>query len=83
MGDLNAEILEGHYSSALCHLGQISYRVGDKASATKVVVAAEAFEMAAPLPAGTLVSDHVNVSGSPSASLAAIVKLTLLLSSAV
>ncbi len=27
--DLNAEILEGHYSSALCHLANISYRLGD------------------------------------------------------
>lgn len=26
--DLNAEILEGHYSAALCHLGNISYRLG-------------------------------------------------------
>ena len=26
--DLNADILEGHYSSALCHLGNISYRLG-------------------------------------------------------
>jgi hypothetical protein len=26
--DLNADILEGHLSSALCHLGNISYRVG-------------------------------------------------------
>jgi predicted dehydrogenase len=27
--DLNADILEGHYSSALCHLANISYRLGE------------------------------------------------------
>ncbi len=27
-GELHAEILEGHLSSALCHLGNISYRLG-------------------------------------------------------
>lgn len=27
--DLNAEILEGHLSSALCHVGNISYRLGN------------------------------------------------------
>lgn len=27
--DLNADILEGHLSSALCHTGNISYRLGD------------------------------------------------------
>jgi hypothetical protein len=26
--ELNADILEGHLSSALCHLGNISYRLG-------------------------------------------------------
>ena len=26
--DLNADILEGHYSAALCHLANISYRMG-------------------------------------------------------
>jgi hypothetical protein len=26
--DLNADVLEGHYSAALCHLGNISYRMG-------------------------------------------------------
>jgi len=30
--DLNAEILEGHLSSALCHTGNISYRLGKKVS---------------------------------------------------
>ena len=29
---LNAEILEGHLSSALCHTGNISYRLGEKLS---------------------------------------------------
>src|SRR5205085_2043480 len=29
--DLNADILEGHYSSALCHLANISYRLGQEA----------------------------------------------------
>lgn len=28
--ELNADILEGHYSAALCHLGNISYRLGEK-----------------------------------------------------
>ncbi|HXY35321.1 MAG TPA: Gfo/Idh/MocA family oxidoreductase [Planctomycetaceae bacterium] len=27
--DLNADVLEGHISSALCHLGNISYRLGE------------------------------------------------------
>ncbi|MGQ0634752.1 MAG: Gfo/Idh/MocA family protein [Planctomycetaceae bacterium] len=27
--DLHADVLEGHLSSALCHLGNISYRLGD------------------------------------------------------
>jgi hypothetical protein len=31
-GDLNADILEGHLSSALCHLGNISYRLGTQVS---------------------------------------------------
>jgi predicted dehydrogenase len=30
--DLNADILEGHYSSALCHLANISYRLGENVS---------------------------------------------------
>jgi predicted dehydrogenase len=31
-GDLTADILEGHLSSALCHLGNISYRLGTPTS---------------------------------------------------
>ncbi len=30
--DLNAEILEGHRSTAICHAGNISYRLGNSAS---------------------------------------------------
>jgi len=33
--DLNADILEGHLSSALCHLGNISYRLGEPQAAIK------------------------------------------------
>ena len=28
--DLNADILEGHYSAALCHLANVSYRLGQE-----------------------------------------------------
>ncbi len=33
--DLNADILEGHYSSALCHLANISHRLGEDAPFSK------------------------------------------------
>ena len=33
IGDLNADIEEGHLSSALCHLGNISYRLGTEVAA--------------------------------------------------
>jgi predicted dehydrogenase len=33
---LNADILEGHLSSALCHLGNISYRLGDTRTGEEV-----------------------------------------------
>jgi predicted dehydrogenase len=34
--DLNADVLEGHLSSALCHLGNISFRLGQPAAASEV-----------------------------------------------
>ncbi|MBI1840761.1 MAG: Gfo/Idh/MocA family oxidoreductase [Verrucomicrobia bacterium] len=34
--DLNADILEGHLSSALCHTGNISYRLGKHASPEEI-----------------------------------------------
>ncbi len=33
--DLNADILEGHYSAALCHLANISYRLGPRSRSDK------------------------------------------------
>jgi hypothetical protein len=37
VSDLNADILEGHLSSALCHTGNISYRLGKEASPREIV----------------------------------------------
>jgi predicted dehydrogenase len=36
--DLRAEVLEGHLSSALCHLGNISHRLGEKRTASEIAV---------------------------------------------
>ncbi len=35
--DLTAEVLEGHLSAALCHMGNISYRVGQEASREQII----------------------------------------------
>lgn len=40
--DLNADILEGHLSSALCHTGAISHLLGQKKTATEAAVGTEA-----------------------------------------
>jgi len=37
--DLNADILDGHLSSALCHMGNISHRVGRRASLRQIAQA--------------------------------------------
>jgi predicted dehydrogenase len=36
--DLNADILEGHLSSALCHTGNISHRLGEPRTASEILV---------------------------------------------
>ena len=36
VSDLNADIEEGHISSALCHMGNISYRLGQKKSTDQI-----------------------------------------------
>ena len=38
VSDLNADILEGHQSTALCHIGNISYRLGDRASSHEIEI---------------------------------------------
>jgi hypothetical protein len=40
--DLNADILEGHLSSALCHTGNISYRLGKTHSPEEIREAVKA-----------------------------------------
>jgi len=40
--DLNADILEGHLSSALCHTGNISYRVGKNSREKEILEAMKA-----------------------------------------
>jgi predicted dehydrogenase len=37
VNDLNADILEGHLSSALCHMGNVSYRLGKETSRQEVM----------------------------------------------
>ncbi len=37
VSDLNADILEGHLSSALCHMGNISYRLGKETTRDEVM----------------------------------------------
>jgi hypothetical protein len=36
VSDLRADIEEGHQSTALCHIGNISYRLGRRASAAEI-----------------------------------------------
>ena len=42
IGDLHADILEGHLSSALCHTGNISYRRGKEATPDEIEAALKA-----------------------------------------
>jgi hypothetical protein len=42
---LHAEILEGHLSSALCHTGNVSYRLGKKASTAEIAEAVKDNEL--------------------------------------
>lgn len=42
--DLTADIEEGHYSSALCHLGNISYRLGETISVADAAAKVESIQ---------------------------------------
>ena len=42
--ELNADIEEGHISSALCHTGNISYRLGEEVPAGEVLARLESFK---------------------------------------
>lgn len=42
--DLNADILEGHQSSSLCHLANLSYRLGKKATVDEIASSLETIE---------------------------------------
>jgi predicted dehydrogenase len=45
--DLNADILQGHLSSALCHTGNVSYQLGKKASAHEIAESVKGNELLA------------------------------------
>ena len=45
--DLNADILDGHLSSGLCHTGAISHQVGRKASAKEIASTLDAYPLLA------------------------------------
>ena len=36
VSDLNADIVEGHLSAALCHMGDISYRIGNRSNPDEI-----------------------------------------------
>ena len=39
IGDLNAEILDGHHSTALCHMANVSYRLGKESKSEDMIEA--------------------------------------------
>jgi hypothetical protein len=45
--DLNADILQGHLSSALCHTGNVSYQLGKKATAHEIAESVKGNELLA------------------------------------
>lgn len=76
-GDLNAEILEGHLSSALCHTGNISYRLGKPQSPEEIREAVKANQDLAEALGRMeehLAANHVDLRKTP-ATLGAVLKM--------
>ena len=61
VSDLNADILEGHLSSALCHTGNISYRLGREATTREIYEKIEANDEA--IEALGRFEEHLGVNG--------------------
>jgi predicted dehydrogenase len=62
--DLSAEILEGHLSSALCHLANISHRLGETVAATDILQLVDHSESHAEIrPTLTRMIDHLKDNG--------------------
>ena len=61
VSDLNADILEGHLSSALCHTGNISFRLGREATTREIYEKIEANDEA--IEALGRFEEHLGVNG--------------------
>ena len=61
VSDLHADILEGHLSSALCHTGNVSYRVGKQKSPNEIREALKADSTA--LEAYGRMAEHLAANG--------------------
>ena len=75
--DLNADILEGHLSSALCHTGNISYRLGKPQSPEEIREAVKADKTLAEAIGRMeqhLAANHVDLTKTP-ATLGAVLKM--------
>ncbi len=67
--DLHAEVAQGHVSAGMCHLGNISYRLGETASPERVAAQLESRRQSGDLLAGDLPDtllrtvDHLKANG--------------------
>jgi len=59
--DLNADILEGHLSSALCHTGAVSHRVGARAAGEEIAAKIRGDELCSD--SYSRMADHLDANG--------------------